>query len=99
MHEVIHDWSDEQAIQILKGTARAMKDNYSVLLIQDMVLPDTGTTLRGSTQDILMMMFPAGVERTRAQWQKLPGAAGLELRKLWTDKKTFESVLEARLGT
>lgn len=97
MHEIIHDWSDEQATKILKGTARAMKNDYSVLLIQDMVLPDTGATLRGSTQDVLMMMFPAGIERTKTQWQKLLIAAGLELRKVWTDEKAAEPVLEATL--
>ncbi|KAI9652252.1 MAG: hypothetical protein M1831_007100 [Alyxoria varia] len=97
MHAIIHDWSDEQAREILQGTARAMKKDHSVLLIQDMVLPDTGASWRGSTLDILMLMFPGGMERTKMQWESLLNSAGLELCKVWTDANMIESVIEAQL--
>ncbi|KAL9056574.1 MAG: hypothetical protein Q9162_002857 [Coniocarpon cinnabarinum] len=97
MHEIIHDWSDAQALTILKGTARAMTPNHSVLLIQDMVLPDTGATWRGSTQDILMMVMPAGLERTEGQWRRLLREAGLELRTIWRSEVAAEPVLECVL--
>ena len=91
------DWSKEQAIEIPKGTAQAMTDEYSILLTQDMVLPNTGATWRGSTQDTPMMMFPAEIEQTKTQWQELLDAAELDLRTVWRDEKAGEPILEATL--
>ena len=96
MHMIMHDWSYEQARAILHSTAKAMTKD-SVLLMQDMVLPDTGCSWRGSTLDILMLLFPGGMERSRGQWEDLCDSAGLEIVKVWTDEKMIEFVVEARL--
>ncbi|KAL9059451.1 MAG: hypothetical protein Q9162_001149 [Coniocarpon cinnabarinum] len=84
-----------KAIMILRDTAKAMSKD-SVLLKQHRVLPNTGCSWRGSTMDMLILIFPAGMERTKTQWEQLLDSAGLELVKIWTDEKVIESVVEPR---
>ncbi|THC94221.1 hypothetical protein EYZ11_006320 [Aspergillus tanneri] len=93
--QVIHNWSDAKSTQILSHIADAM-DEYSTLLIDDYVLPDTGAELRAAEMDILMWLHTAGLERTVSQWKNLFHTAGLELVKIWNTDKGEESVLEVR---
>lgn len=74
-----------------------MDPQYSILLIDDYVLPDTGSELRAAEMDILMWLHTAGLERTVSQWQSLFDQVGLELVKIWSSPKGNESVLEARI--
>lgn len=68
MHAVIHDWSGGLAGTMLLGTAKAMNED-SVLVVHDMMLPDTGASWRRSTLDMVMLFFSGGMGRTRVQWQ------------------------------
>lgn len=81
MHAVLHDWSDETVVQILKQTAAAMKPGYSKVLINDIVIPAIGTSCYQAAMDCLMMHFSAG-ERTEADWRRVVKDAGLELVKI-----------------
>ena len=44
-----------------------------------------------------MMLFPAGIERTRAQWQNRLDSVGLRIVKICTNDKMVEPVLQVRL--
>ncbi|PLB49692.1 putative O-methyltransferase [Aspergillus steynii IBT 23096] len=94
--QVMHNWSDAKSIQILSRIADAMEADYSTLLIDDYVLPDTGAGLRAAEMDILMWLHTAGLERTVSQWKALFDAVGLELVEIWNTDKGDESVLEVR---
>ena len=96
---ICHDWSDKYCRDFLSHTARSMKKGYSSLLINDFVLPDTGTSLLPASLDILMMSFVAGAERTESQWRSLLDSVGLEIVKIWTVTAGAESVIETRLKT
>ncbi len=74
-----------------------MEKGYSRLLIDEYVLPDTGAPLRGSSMDILMMMFCSGMERTKSQWVELLDRCGLEIVKVWAPRSDFEHVIETQL--
>jgi hypothetical protein len=74
-----------------------MKKGYSRLLIDDYVLPNMGAPDRGSSMDILMMMFCSGMERTVRQWQDLLDACGLEFTHVWNTRSDYESVIKAQL--
>ena len=74
-----------------------MKKEHSTLLLQEMVLPDVGCSWRNASLDMIMMMWPGGMERTRQQWSDLLEKAGLEIVQVWTDDPASESVIEAQL--
>ena len=93
----MHDWPDSDCINILTNTAKSMDKEYSRLLIDDYVLPNTGAPIRGSSMDFLMMMYASGIERTERQWESLLDACGLEIAKIWVTRSDYECVIEARL--
>jgi len=76
-----------------------MEKGYSRLLIDDYVLPNTGAPVRGSSMDILMMMYASGMERMLSQWEKVLDASGLEIIKIWGTDSDHEQVIETQLKT
>ncbi|KAL4961291.1 S-adenosyl-L-methionine-dependent methyltransferase [Aspergillus stella-maris] len=77
MKAVMHDWSDDRAVEILRHTAASMKPGYSKVWIIDRVLPETGANKMSAWQDICMMATLGGLERTREQFKQLLSQAGL----------------------
>lgn len=97
LRDVLHNWSDAKSAQILSRIVEAMDPEYSTLLIDDYVLPDTGSELRAAEMDILMWLHTAGLERTVSQWKALFGRVSLELVQIWSSPRGNESVLETRV--
>ena len=95
--DVLHNWSDAKSAQILSRVVEAMDPEYSTLLIDDYVLPDTDAELRAAEMDILMWLHTSGLERTVSQWNALFGSVGLELVKIWAAEGGSESVIEAKV--
>ena len=77
MKFILHDWSDEKCLAILKNVTASMKRGYSQLVIEEFILPPTGTTLLPTLFDMQMITFLAAMERTEKHWQELLGKAGL----------------------
>ncbi|KAK2595508.1 hypothetical protein QQS21_006783 [Conoideocrella luteorostrata] len=82
MRNIIHDWPDHESLELLKLTKAAMGPD-SVLLIDDMVVPDTGAHWQATQLDMLMMSALASRERTRAQWNNLIPKAGLRINNVY----------------
>lgn len=80
---VLHDWPDKQARQILSQIKDAMSPE-SLLLISEVVLPDSNVSLLAAQIDVLMMGLFTGLERTRKQFETLLNDVGLELVRIWT---------------
>jgi hypothetical protein len=74
-----------------------MEKGFSRILIDDYVLPNTKAPIRGSSMDLLMMMFLSGIERTERQWNTLLDRCSLEIVKIWKTRSDYESVIEAKL--
>jgi demethylsterigmatocystin 6-O-methyltransferase len=53
----------------------------SILLIDEMVLPETGVSLMAASIDMTILTALAGMERTEAQWRELLGEWGLNLSR------------------
>jgi hypothetical protein len=62
---IIHDWTDEQSIQIL-GHCRKVIPATGKLLIVDCVIPAGNTPSLSKDMDITMLTYPGGQERTAA---------------------------------
>jgi hypothetical protein len=83
---VIHDWEDEQAIQILRNCRDAMSDG-AILLVIERILPERIDPTDAMTRakliaDINMFLNPGGRERTEAEFHRLFAQAGLRLRRI-----------------
>ena len=67
----------------------------SVILIDEMILPDTGAHFHATQLDMMMMIIVGAVGRTEKEFHKLFHDAGLKLSKVWVYD---ESVRRAIVG-
>lgn len=94
MRMILHDWPEERARAILANVRQAMGKD-SLLLINEIVLPEKGVSLYDARMDFMMMTFCAGMERTERQWTELLRGAGFVIRSIWICGAT--SLIEAAL--
>ncbi|ETS81750.1 hypothetical protein PFICI_06752 [Pestalotiopsis fici W106-1] len=78
LRNIIHDYPDEKALVLLKNTIAAMGPK-SVLLIDDMIIPNKGAHRHATEQDMVMLTTLASIERTQKQWDILLSSAGLKV--------------------
>lgn len=85
LRNILHDWPDKNARQILRNILPAMTKE-SILLINEGFLPEVNVALYPAQLDLSMMALYAGLERTQKQWIELLDSAGFELVKTWTPR-------------
>jgi len=78
---IVHDWNDEDALQILKNCRRAIKPHGRLLLIEGVLKP-SGQPDPGTFMDVLMLTLVGGRERTKADFQRLLENAGFSLSRV-----------------
>ncbi|XP_050379956.1 (R,S)-reticuline 7-O-methyltransferase-like [Argentina anserina] len=80
MKAILHNWSDEKCVTILKNCRRAIHERKGKIIIVDGVLqPDGDRKMDTVVQryDLTMMaQTPSGKERTEAEWKKLLSEGG-----------------------
>ena len=90
---MIHDWPDHKCREILENITQAMGPE-SVILLDEMVLPDTKVHWQSTQIDLTMMAALASRERTRTQWAELLGSVGLEIVAIRTyTPSIYESIM------
>ena len=95
MRNVLHDWPDAQCLNILGNIILGMNSD-SEIWIDEVVISDQGATKIQVAWDWAMMAVAAGMERSKSQWTKLLGDAGLSIRKIYTiDPGRGQSLLVA----
>lgn len=71
----------------------------SIILIDEMILPETGVNSDVASIDMTMLTACASKERTQAQWREAVEDVGLELVQTYTyNPLNYESVMEVRLS-
>lgn len=90
---VIHDWLDAKSIEILRTCRRAMPDDATLLLVEQLIGqgPDPAQT---AFSDLNMLVSPGGQERTIEQYGALLAASGFSLAGA-TETGTSVFVIEA----
>lgn len=78
MKSILHDWSDDDSIRILR-TIRAAAAPSARLLIVERVLGGRNDDLEGKLMDLHMLVMPGGLERTVKEWRDLFAAGGWTL--------------------
>jgi hypothetical protein len=91
---IIHDWNDEQCVQILGHCRRVVPSDGRVLLVECVVPPGNAPSI-AKDFDMTMMTFPGGIERTEAEFRTLLDRTGFQLTSV-TPTATMVSVVEGR---
>ncbi|MCK5055928.1 MAG: methyltransferase [Candidatus Aminicenantes bacterium] len=81
MKSILHDWSDNDAIKILKNCRRAIHDKGKLLVV-DMVVKSDNKPHLSKYFDIAMILLVNGRERTREGFEKIFKESGFKLNRI-----------------
>ena len=93
MMTVLHDWSDEESIAILKNIKSSAQANAKVLILEGVVQPDARNSFLLDL-DIEMLVMTTGRERTRKEWDTVISGAGMRLARV-VQAGAWSSIVEA----
>lgn len=93
MKRILHDWSDDDCVRILRSCRAAMNENTRLLVV-DAVIPTGNAPHPAKVMDILMMVFAEGRERTEQEFRELFAQADLQLSQITMTPSTL-SIIEA----
>ncbi|BBX46710.1 methyltransferase [Mycobacterium cookii] len=96
LKNILHDWPDEKAVQILRNVRRFARPDSTVLLIE-LVIPDHDRDFPGNWADLEMLLNLAARERTAAEYRTLLSRAGLRMTRLVPTASPL-SIVEARVA-
>ena len=94
MRHIIHDWSDELCVTILKQIRQVIPASGRLLIIETIV-PEGNDPSPSKLFDMFMMALPDGMERTEAQFRALFAASGFELKSI-TPSRSPVAIIDAR---
>lgn len=78
---VLHDWSDEDSIKILRNCAEVMKTGSKVLILEA-VIPEGNSYHAGKYTDVTMLACTRGRERAEEDFRYILEEAGLRFNKV-----------------
>jgi hypothetical protein len=90
---ILHDWTDEQSVTILRNCRGAMTADGRVLIIEAVLQPGQATSF-AKFVDLNMLVMTGGRERTEPEYRTLLEAAGLKLTRV-IPTQTEMSIIEA----
>jgi C-methyltransferase len=94
LKNIIHDWPDDKAVQILRNVRVAAGRRATVLLVE-FVIPEHNRDFPGKWVDLEMMLNLGARERTAAEYRDLLGQAGFRMTRVVQTASPL-SVVEAR---
>jgi hypothetical protein len=94
LKNVIHDWADDRAVQILRNVRAAATTGTTVLLVE-FVMPDHDREFPGKLVDLEMLVSLAARERTASEYRRLLEQAGFRMTRVVQTAGPF-SLVEAK---
>jgi C-methyltransferase len=94
LKNIIHDWPDEKAVQILRNVRAAAGPRAPVLLVE-FVIPKHDRDFAGKWVDLEMLLNLSARERTAAEYRDLISQAGFRMTRIVQTASPL-SVVEAR---
>ncbi|MEU8589982.1 methyltransferase [Streptomyces sp. NPDC048664] len=79
---VLHNWSDDDAIRILRNCADVLEPGGTVLLIESAEVTPAKPDPFFTSGDLRMLAYFGGCERTYDEWQALATAAGMRIESV-----------------
>jgi hypothetical protein len=89
LKDIVHDWGDQDATEILRNCRLAMARSPFVeakLLVIEKIIPPGNGAFPGKLTDITMLLVTAGRERTAKEYQTLLADAGFTLTPIVTTR-------------
>ena len=78
------------------GHLKAAMEGGFVILIDDIVVPNTNVSWRATAMDLTMMIGLGSVERTGEQWRALLSSAGMKISKMYSNSQfVHDSIIVA----
>ncbi len=91
--DLLHDWPDDRAAQILAAVRRAASDGARALIIETLIAEEPGRQA-GKVLDVIMLATTGGRERTAAEHDRLLANAGFRLERVVPTRSQY-SIVEA----
>lgn len=98
LHSILHDWSDKDGVNILTSLVPALRQGYSKILLNEIVVSEQKPTLAATSMDMMMLAHFAVRERTEAEWRSIVETAGLKIVNVYTYPGVAESLIETELA-
>jgi hypothetical protein len=95
LKHIIHDWSDEHCLTILRHCHAGMTASGKVLIVE-MVIPERNVPTVSKFLDLEMLLFLTGCERTESEYRALLDGAGFELTRIVPTPSAYSVVEGAR---
>jgi hypothetical protein len=95
LKNIMHDWPDDKAVQILRNVRAAVGREATILLVE-LVIPDHDRDFPGKWADLEMLLNLAARERTAAEYRNLLSQAGFQMTRLVSTASPL-SLVEARV--
>jgi O-methyltransferase len=96
LKNIVHDWPDDKAVQILRNLRAAAGEHATVLLVE-LVIPDHDRDFAGKWADLEMLLNLGARERTAAEYRNLLRQAGFEMIRVVPTASPL-SLVEARVA-
>ena len=93
LKHIVHDWTDEQNVRILRNIRSAMNENGKILIVE-MVVPESNQPSPSKILDLQMLIGTGGKERTAKEYQTLLEAADFRLTNVIPTRSPL-SIVEA----
>jgi hypothetical protein len=94
LKNIIHDWPDDRARQILKTVRAATRDGATLLLVE-CVIPPHDRDFVAKWMDLGMLVDNTGRERTGEEYPKLLQQSGFHMIRIVPTASPF-SIVEAK---
>jgi O-methyltransferase domain len=91
---IIHDWTDEQSVQILGNCRKVIPKDGRLLIVEAVVAAGNEPSL-AKDFDMAMLVFPGGIERTEVEYRLLLEQANFRLSSI-TPTASAISVVEGK---
>ena len=97
MQWIMHDWSDEDCVKILKNCRKAIPERSGKIIIVEIVLEPEGVDGDGTDLkfDLATIVYtPGGKERTESEWKYILNEGGFARYNI-IKIPAFQSIIEA----
>ncbi|MGH3474369.1 MAG: methyltransferase [Aeromicrobium sp.] len=95
LKSILHDWTDDQSVQILSRCAASMAPGARLLVVERLLNDPDGDHAATVRLDLHMMAVTGGRERSASEYEHLLGSAGLTVDTMVSTRTGF-AIVEAR---
>jgi hypothetical protein len=96
LSRILHDWTDDEAIEILRSCRRAMHREARLFVLEAVLRPReevaSGRRLDRDIGDLSLLVFAGGRERTADEYGRLLAAAGFTGIEVHTHRRECDVI-------